>query len=161
MSWIAGADVTTGTLITASTWNNYMGTAGSIEYLKTSFHLNTNAVSLLDLTGQTNAIAWTDVDCTANTTATTKAILLNIRFWASTMDGAGDTANFYLRCNGGTDNAETHSISISYDTGDRNGRFFSQHAIIPVDSGQIFEYKTIVTGTVNYDVEVYLIGYFE
>lgn len=35
MSWSAGADVSTGDLITASTWNNYLGDSGSIEYLKT------------------------------------------------------------------------------------------------------------------------------
>ena len=34
MAWVAGADVSTGDLITAATWNNYLGAAGSIEYLK-------------------------------------------------------------------------------------------------------------------------------
>lgn len=34
MAWVAGADVTTGDLITAAQWNNYMGVAGSLEYLK-------------------------------------------------------------------------------------------------------------------------------
>jgi hypothetical protein len=34
MSWTAGEDVTTGQLITAARWNNYMGASGSIEYLK-------------------------------------------------------------------------------------------------------------------------------
>ena len=35
MAWVAGADVLTGDLITAAQWNNYLGAAGSIEYLKT------------------------------------------------------------------------------------------------------------------------------
>jgi len=35
MAWVAGADVITGDLITAAQWNNYMGAAGSLEYLKT------------------------------------------------------------------------------------------------------------------------------
>ena len=35
MAWVAGADVTTGDLITSAQWNNYLGATGSIEYLKT------------------------------------------------------------------------------------------------------------------------------
>jgi len=35
MAWVAGADVSTGELITAAQWNNYLGASGSIEYLKT------------------------------------------------------------------------------------------------------------------------------
>lgn len=35
MAWEAGADVTTGDLITAAQWNSYLGATGSIEYLKT------------------------------------------------------------------------------------------------------------------------------
>lgn len=35
MGWIAGSDVSTGDIITAAQWNNYMGAAGSLEYLKT------------------------------------------------------------------------------------------------------------------------------
>lgn len=34
MGWTAGADVSTGDLITAATWNNYLGATGSLEYLK-------------------------------------------------------------------------------------------------------------------------------
>ena len=34
MAWVAGADVTTGDLITAAQWNNYMGVAGSLDFLK-------------------------------------------------------------------------------------------------------------------------------
>ena len=33
MTWTAGANVVTGDLITAATWNNYLGATGSIEYL--------------------------------------------------------------------------------------------------------------------------------
>jgi len=35
MAWVAGADVSTGELITAAQWNNYLGASGSMEYLKT------------------------------------------------------------------------------------------------------------------------------
>jgi hypothetical protein len=35
MSWTAGEDVTTGQLITAARWNNYLGVGGSLEYLGT------------------------------------------------------------------------------------------------------------------------------
>lgn len=34
MAWVAGADVSTGDLITAAQWNNYLGASGSLEYLK-------------------------------------------------------------------------------------------------------------------------------
>jgi len=35
MAWVAGADVTTGDLITAAQWNNYLGATGSLEHLGT------------------------------------------------------------------------------------------------------------------------------
>ncbi len=35
MAWIAGVTRTTGDLITAADWNNYLGAAGSLDYLKT------------------------------------------------------------------------------------------------------------------------------
>lgn len=34
MAWTAGADVIVGDLITAAQWNNYLGAAGSLEYLQ-------------------------------------------------------------------------------------------------------------------------------
>lgn len=34
MAWTAGADVLVGDLITAADWNNYMGAAGSINYVR-------------------------------------------------------------------------------------------------------------------------------
>jgi len=34
MGWTAGSDVTTGSLISAAQWNNYLGATGSLEYLK-------------------------------------------------------------------------------------------------------------------------------
>lgn len=33
MGWTAGADVSTGDLITAATWNNYLGATGSLEHV--------------------------------------------------------------------------------------------------------------------------------
>lgn len=39
MAWVAGADVVTGDLINAAVWNNYMGVAGSLEYLKSQTDL--------------------------------------------------------------------------------------------------------------------------
>ncbi|MEK9663386.1 MAG: hypothetical protein VW082_02075 [Candidatus Nanopelagicales bacterium] len=33
MAWTAGSDQTTGTLITATIWNNYLGTSGSVQFL--------------------------------------------------------------------------------------------------------------------------------
>jgi hypothetical protein len=38
MSWTAGADVSTGQLITAAQWNNYLGASGSLEYLNDFSH---------------------------------------------------------------------------------------------------------------------------
>lgn len=41
MAWVAGADVSTGDLISAATWNNYLGAAGSLEYLYDKTKLET------------------------------------------------------------------------------------------------------------------------
>lgn len=34
MGWNAGQDLVVGTIVTSTKWNSYMGTAGSLEYLK-------------------------------------------------------------------------------------------------------------------------------
>ena len=54
MAWTDGADQTTGTVITATIWNNYLGTAGSIQ--KTAPAVVTTAGDIVYATGD-NAIA--------------------------------------------------------------------------------------------------------
>lgn len=50
MAWTAGADVTTGDLITAAQWNSYLGAAGSLDYLKAEADKH-NDCSYSDVTG--------------------------------------------------------------------------------------------------------------
>jgi hypothetical protein len=42
MTWTAGATQVTGTIITASIWNQYMGPTGSIEHLHDGAHEHVN-----------------------------------------------------------------------------------------------------------------------
>lgn len=34
MTWVAGTDILTGSLVTSAQWNNYLGTSGSLQYLQ-------------------------------------------------------------------------------------------------------------------------------
>lgn len=40
MAWTPGADVLVGDLITAATWNSYMGAAGSLDWLKDNTYIS-------------------------------------------------------------------------------------------------------------------------
>ena len=70
MTWTAGATKSTGDLIDAATWNNYMGAAGSIEYLKTELE----TVTQNDVTGS-RAI---DGTVYQNTTCITKIVTVSV-----------------------------------------------------------------------------------
>ena len=48
MAWTAGADVITGDLITAATWNNYLGATGSLEYLQSWQQNDATAARAID-----------------------------------------------------------------------------------------------------------------
>jgi len=50
MAWVAGSDVTTGDLITAAQWNNYLGATGSLEYLQSWTQNDVTGARAIDAT---------------------------------------------------------------------------------------------------------------
>ena len=70
MAWTDGADQTTGTVVTAALWNNYLGTAGSIQ--KTAPAVVTTAGDIVYATGD-NAIARLGVGSARQTLQTNAA----------------------------------------------------------------------------------------
>jgi len=44
MAWTGGVTLATGDLVTEAMWNNYLGAAGSLEYLKTEIDRLTNRI---------------------------------------------------------------------------------------------------------------------
>lgn len=52
MSWNAGEDLAVGTVVTATKWNSYLGTAGSIEYLK----VETDKLNTVSMTEPSRAL---------------------------------------------------------------------------------------------------------
>ncbi len=58
MGWNAGADVTTGDLITAAQWNNYLGVAGSLEYLQSWSQTDVTGSRAIDGTIYQNTKDW-------------------------------------------------------------------------------------------------------
>lgn len=86
MGWTAGSDVSTGDLITAATWNNYLGATGSLEYLKTEADKHDD-VTLNDVTG-TRAI---DATVYENTSGKTKICIVSVELQTNADSGAGDS----------------------------------------------------------------------
>uniref|UniRef100_A0A6M3KP52 Uncharacterized protein n=1 Tax=viral metagenome TaxID=1070528 RepID=A0A6M3KP52_9ZZZZ len=80
MGWTAGADVTTGDLVTSATWNNYLGASGSIEYLKTEAD-RIDDLSFADQTG-VNAL-----DTTYTNGANLRLVLVTINSAVAAADG--------------------------------------------------------------------------
>lgn len=113
----------------------------------TRFVSLTNGIEILN-TG-TPATSFTDIDVTANTSATTYAIMVK-----GSMTAGGAARNLSIRENGSTDNGLVSDILIrSIGTA-----LQVSNQSVGVDSGQIFEYKA-TNGSDT--VAIVLIGYWE
>lgn len=73
MAWVAGADVSTGDLITAATWNNYMGATGSLEFLSDYTHADVTGIRAVNTiyqnTGDKAMFVLVNLECVNSETA--------------------------------------------------------------------------------------------
>lgn len=94
MAWVAGADVTVGDLITAATWNNYLGASGDIDLLKIETD-KLDDVSQGDVTGS-RAIDGTTYQ---NTSDKIRFVTINVTTQIVAADGDLDgTARVEIKC---------------------------------------------------------------
>jgi len=161
MAWVAGADRLTGDLITSAQWNNYLGATGSLEYLKGRFNWLGASVQVVAQSNKTSTIAYTDVDLTADTSATAAFAFLQLHMDLDSVNNGiatlsvrrnGDTPTYVPGIRGGAaDDATTSRMPWSQ----------LHECIVGLDAGQIFEYTLVITGTIQVDVYINLLGYID
>ena len=158
MAWVAGADRLTGDLITSAQWNNYLGATGSLEYLKGRFHWLDTPVQVVAQEDKTSDIAYTDVDLTANTSADAAIAMLQLHLHIDSIDSGW--AYLRVRKNGLT---PTYTPFIGWEDYHMSAGGYVENIVGSVlcglDTGQIFEYNLDITGTIQVDAYINLLGY--
>ena len=133
MAWTAGVDVSTGDLISAAQWNNYLGVAGSIDYLKARV-----AFPGTQVYDAAAPAAFTDLDLSAVVGSNKALVFLKVK----NTDGV-DEAYYSFRTNG-------DSESIGYNFASPGGCTMAE-----VDTGNIV-YIVVMTdasGIIEWDCD--------
>jgi len=160
MSWTAGADVSTGDLITAAQWNNYLGASGSVDYLKAKMPIVWKASPSADLSlsNQTSTVNATTLDLTAVTSADATFAILMLQLNIDSVNNG--YATLWVRKNGDTP-AHEPALTVGSNSTDTGGLNRFATVIIGMDSGQVIEYGLIISGTIQVDVVISVLGYME
>jgi hypothetical protein len=161
MAFNAGVTKNTGDLITAAFLNNYLGAAGSIDYLKGRFNWLASSVQVVAQSNKTTDIAYTDVDLTSDTSPTAAFALLQL--YLNTDSVNGGMAFLRVRRNGDTPTYVPQILVGPGDTNitDRVPIATCSSVIVGLDAGQVFEYNLDVTGTIQVDAYINLLGYID
>lgn len=104
------------------------------------------------------SLEWTDFDLTAYTSANAKFALLQLLLRADTV-GTGNDVSLSVRKNGTTPAA--FPKLVLFKDGTTVGRFLYQDALVALDSGQVIEYKIVLTTDWQVDSRIHVIGYIE
>lgn len=114
--------------------------------------------ALSDL-NRTTSLDWTDLDLTAYTSSDAKFVIIMAFVNIDSITGAG-YGNYYLRKNGTTPAYQPLSM-FGYYRGDLAGGVDTKMWVIGLDSGQVIEYKISVSGTIQFDTYIDVLGYIE
>ncbi len=116
----------------------------------------TSPTALTD-SNRTTTSGYTDLDLTANTSATAKFALIRTLMKVNSIS-AGGVASLYLRKNGETPGAHK-SLRLASTQGDAAGAQVAGFEIIALDAGQVLEWNVIISGTIDVDTWIYVLGY--
>lgn len=159
MSWNAGADVTTGDLITASQWNNYLGADGSVDYLKGRLNWKATPAAVLSDTDRTTDQDWTDIDLTSDASANAEWAVLQLRLHIDSVSSG--QVSLLVRENGSSETANVPRLFFTTADGRTAGGDYYATVIVGLDGDNIFEYKIDVSGTIQVDSYIHVLGYVE
>lgn len=113
----------------------------------------------LRLLNQTEDLDWTDLDLTAYTSASAKIAILGLRLKIDSLTNTA-VALWKVRKNGTTPSYYPR-IRAGSEMGDTTYADLFEYALVGLDSGQVIEYELGVTGTIQVDVEIRVLGYIE
>lgn len=113
----------------------------------------------LRLLNQTEDLDWTDLDLTDYTSADAKIARLQLRLVVDSLTDTA-TAQWKVRKNGTTPGYFPR-IWASSVKGDAGGANYYKDVLVGLDSEQVIEYELSVTGTIQVDVEIRVLGYIK
>ena len=118
----------------------------------------TNATSL-SAENKTASVTWTDLDLTAVTSANAKLAFIKLVVILDSISGtAGVTLS--VRKNGDTP-GDTPTLYVDNLHGDIAGSRFDMIQPVGLDSGQVIEYQISISGTIQVDCYLVVMGYIE
>lgn len=158
MGFTAGDTKNTGDLITAATWNNYMGANGSIDYLKGRLNWLADPPQVLNDTNRTADSGWTDLDLTSSTSANAEWAILRLHLHIDSVSGGQVSLN--VRRNGDTPTYTPRIFFTDADGRSAGGDYYAT-VICGMDSGQVIEYNIDISGTIQVDSTIEVLGYIE
>ena len=113
------------------------------------------SASVLNLDDQTVTTDWTDLDLTAKTSANAKIAILELLVKLDSYTSGA--CQLQVRKNG-----TTPAYNVMIDKGDTAiGLDTLAMVLCGLDTGQVLEYRVRMTGTLQADFEIWLIGYID
>jgi len=111
----------------------------------------------LNLANCVAAVAWTDLDLTATTSATAKIAVIQLRLTVNTVGAT--VCSLSVRKNGTT---PTYFPQIRADTAfPIAGNYFTEVCLVGLDTGQVIEYTVAMGAGWDVDVAIEVLGYYE
>ena len=108
---------------------------------------------------RTTSATWTSIDLTASTSANATAALLKFEIQMDSVSAPG-RADLGVRKNG-TSPSYHPQLRISDKNGDVAGSIVYGFAICGLDSGQVLQYEIAMSGTIQVDTFIEVLGYIE
>ncbi|HUT96834.1 MAG TPA: hypothetical protein VMW60_01805 [Dehalococcoidales bacterium] len=115
----------------------------------------------LSIPNRTSSVAWTNLDLTSVTSEAAEWVILLLSLVADSV-GAGGYALLGVRKDGETP-TDYPFIVLSEALGHTGGVTSTQCAVVPcaMAAGQVIEYQLYITGTIQVDAKIKVLGYIE
>lgn len=109
-------------------------------------------------TGRTTDLAFTDLDLTAYTSADAKFAILRLFMYVNSITGGNATLD--VRKNGTTPD-KAGRIKVDANAGDVATSTSQGFVIVAIDADEVMEYEIEVTGTIDLETQIAVLGYIE
>ena len=108
---------------------------------------------------RSTTLEWTDLDLSAFVSSSAKLVYLKLMLHVDSIAADGG-AILGVRKNGTTPD-DYPASKVDYKAGDRDGIWYRLHAWCGLDANQVLEYSIAITGTIQVDSTISVLGYIE
>lgn len=157
VTWTGGSNKSSGDLVTDTNWNAYLGADGSLDYLNERFVFLSSPSEVVDDTGRTSSLSYTNLDLTSATAADAHWVYLQIYIYVNSISTAA-RATVHVRKDGETP-TYTPLVSAGEYSGLAADGWVMGQVWCEMTTGQVIEYDISISGTINVDTSIRVLGY--